>query len=197
MSFLKNSDVVFNCKLNESEAFKSYKYSEKLFYVFKNKRKFKSTEITDPVSRKLNSKSTSLTLITWFVLNFNFQFLLNLKQKVEDSLIEIKKSHKFELEDYNLIDQQKSENIEFINKFHQVSSEIIFRDFFGENNLDYSHMHTIQNQSFIIPPKCKFFNKDIRKMGEFLDANLKFDFVVADPCWKNRYIKRTKKFNKR
>lgn len=86
------------------------------------------------------------------------------------------------------VERQKSENIEFINKFSE-SQNLPFPDFFGENSSEIGIIHQLNNQKYLIPRKCRFFNKDIRYLSNYLD-DAKFDFVVIDPPWKNRYIKR-------
>lgn len=87
----------------------------------------------------------------------------------------------------------KKQNIELLNKFYACSSDFGF--FHGENNLKEGKIVKIGTDSFVIPPSCKFFNKKVEDIETFLPPNddNKFDFIVIDPPWKNRYIKRVKK----
>lgn len=178
-------NLIFKQKINESNEFKSFRYSEKLYYIYKKKRKSKKVEINDQVSWKSNLKSNFNSL------NFPLQFLQNLRTKVEEKLTEIKRTHHFDYETIDTTENRRLQNIEFINNFYLSTPD--FTNFFGENNFDYSVIHECQNQFFLIPPKCKFFNKDIRELSNFLNSDVKYDLIVLDPAWKNRYIKRIKK----
>lgn len=100
---------------------------------------------------------------------------------------------------FTLIDDEdekyrlKNENIELLNSFYAVSSD--FGSFHGENNFPQGTTTKFNLQTFLIPSNCKFFNKKIEDIETFLPGNAtnKFDYIVIDPPWKNRYIKRVKK----
>lgn len=127
-----------------------------------------------------------------------FQHILHLKERTQEELEKIKKTFKFAAEDPPFIEKEKFENIDFVNNFYQASLNLIFGEFYGENNLVESIIYKLKGQSFIIPPKSKFFNKDIRNLCQYLDPKEnKFDFIEIDPCWKNRYIKRLKRNNQK
>lgn len=112
---------------------------------------------------------------------------------LETFLTVCKKEKMFPLTDDANVDQLKKENIELVNKFYACSSDFGF--FHGENNLNHSKIVTMNESSFIIPPKCKFFNKKVEELETCLPPNEdnQFDFIVVDPPWNNRYIKRVKK----
>lgn len=115
-----------------------------------------------------------------------------IKTKVENFLTDCKKKKLFPLTDDANAEQMKKENIELMNKFYACSSDFGF--FHGENNLNLGKVVTMGKNCFIIPPNCKFFNKKIQELESCLPPNdNKFDFIVIDPPWKNRYIKRVKK----
>ncbi|KAG5677442.1 hypothetical protein PVAND_007200 [Polypedilum vanderplanki] len=89
------------------------------------------------------------------------------------------------------IDTYKNDNFNLLNEFYKISCN--FGDFHGENNTEYGQITIINEISFLIPPKCKFFNKNVIEIKKFLPESEKFDFIVIDPPWKCRYIKRLKK----
>lgn len=98
--------------------------------------------------------------------------------------------------DEDVIESVKNENIELMNKFHKIPNE--FGIFHGENNLRHGKVITLKEHVYLIPPACKFFCKKIEDIEACLEPNEtnQFDFIVVDPPWKNRYIKRVKKANK-
>lgn len=91
------------------------------------------------------------------------------------------------------MERLKAANIELLNKFQAISYEL--GSFHGENNLNYGKCVTMKESSFLIPPHSRFFNKKVEELETCIPPNEanKFDFIVIDPPWKNRYIKRLKK----
>lgn len=152
-------------KINCIEKDKEVKFmlSEKIFMNFKRKQK--------------ESKKVSESF--------------NMEKKIRDFLTECKLKNLFQQFDENDIEQHKQENIKLLNKFYNCSND--FKEFRGENNLETGVITTINEVNYIIPPKCRFFNKNVNDIENFLDSTEKFDFIVIDPPWSNRYIKRLKK----
>lgn len=82
-----------------------------------------------------------------------------------------------------------SENIEELPNIWNDKTE--FPNFQGGNNdLTTFTKFPFIGQTFIIPPNCRFFNKSIFEIKEGLGT---FDFIVMDPPWINKYIRRLKK----
>lgn len=70
---------------------------------------------------------------------------------------------------------------------------IEFPCFHGGNNQDVFIKFPFINENYLIPPNCRFFNKSIFDINEEIGT---FDFIVMDPPWRNKYIRRIKKTNK-
>lgn len=65
--------------------------------------------------------------------------------------------------------------------------------FKGSNDSPFIVICDFFNQSFIIPPKCRFFNSNVSDIHNLLNPDdEKFDFIVMDPPWWNKYIRRSK-----
>lgn len=51
----------------------------------------------------------------------------------------------------------------------------------------------INHQSYLVPPKCEFFNTNIKQFGdhEHFEAKI-FDLITLDPPWWNKYVRRSR-----
>lgn len=162
-------------------------------------------------NRQQNSYETNNGNIIVYQLKENLFCNFKRKQKTKPKQIAIKTEAETEVEDFLKIcklkclfppteevskETYKSENIELMNKFHKIVND--FGHFHGENNLKQGKVITLNEFSYLIPPNCKFFCKKIEDIESYLKPNAsnKYDFVVIDPPWENRYIKRVKLANK-
>lgn len=50
----------------------------------------------------------------------------------------------------------------------------------------------LENEEFVIPKNCEFFCNDVRNLNEKLSFNNQFDFILMDPPWWNKSIRRKK-----
>lgn len=67
-----------------------------------------------------------------------------------------------------------------------------FPQFHGANERNDFQIFTFENRDYLIPPHCRFFNHNLLNLNE-LSSLEKYDFVVIDPPWRNKYIRRIKK----
>lgn len=116
-----------------------------------------------------------------------------MKSRVENFMASCKAKNLFSFTEDSEIDFLKTANINLTNSFY--ASESNFGYFHGENNMSHGKVITMNGNTFLIPPNCRFFNKKVDDIETCLLPNEvnKFDFIVIDPPWCNRYIKRVKK----
>lgn len=64
----------------------------------------------------------------------------------------------------------------------------------GENTLPHSIImtSTTNDNQYLIPSKCKFYNRDIRNLDGIDLASQQYDLIVIDPPWWNKYIRRSR-----
>lgn len=67
--------------------------------------------------------------------------------------------------------------------------------FSGGNDATKSVVYELDAVSHIIPPNCRFFNINALSVepAKLADA---YDLIVMDPPWWNKYIRRSRKFNR-
>lgn len=167
---LKHDRKVFGYALDDGSS-KNYQLSEKLFNNFKIKRK-------QPKSNDSEMSEMENQALTF--------------------LKDCKLQRLFEIHEEDKMHEMKSKNIALMNLFYEDSKKISEIKFHGENNLNSGKLAIINGNNYLIPPNCKFFNKNIEDITSclpFSDEN-KFDFIVLDPPWENRYIKRLKQTTK-
>lgn len=56
---------------------------------------------------------------------------------------------------------------------------------------DVTSLRRINSSSFLFPENCRFYNKDITEIKDLVKEE--FDFIVLDPPWWNKYIRRKRK----
>lgn len=111
--------------------------------------------------------------------------------KIKEFLTECKLKNIFRIKLDKDIEIDKKENIKLMNEFYGITNE--FGIFHGQNNLSHGVVTEINSEEYLIPPKCRFFNKPVDKIQDYLDVDEKFDYIVIDPPFRCKYIKRLKK----
>uniref|UniRef100_A0A1I8M2H3 MT-A70 protein n=1 Tax=Musca domestica TaxID=7370 RepID=A0A1I8M2H3_MUSDO len=107
---------------------------------------------------------------------------------------ELKKSlQPFLTEIQNLIRQEYRNDMENISRAWEEKIE--FPKFHGANNTCDFQTTTFGPQSFLIPPNCKFYNHNVTELPQLLPELEKYDLIIMDMPWQNKYIKRLKKVN--
>lgn len=81
---------------------------------------------------------------------------------------------------------------QFLNEWKSI--DYLQSSFCGGNDSTDVVVFKANNQNqFLIPPKCRFFNKNIKQLEEHADLSKAFDLIVMDPPWWNKYVRRTRK----
>lgn len=65
----------------------------------------------------------------------------------------------------------------------------------GNDSTDVTVLKT-NNQNYLIPPKCRFFNSNIKHLDEHVEPSNIFDLITLDPPWWNKYVRRSRKFQR-
>lgn len=66
-------------------------------------------------------------------------------------------------------------------------------EFKGGNMTETCLVATVSNEPVLIPPQCRFFNYDVKEISKHVDE--KFNVIVLDPPWWNKYIRRKRARN--
>ncbi|XP_052123468.1 N(6)-adenine-specific methyltransferase METTL4 isoform X2 [Frankliniella occidentalis] len=77
-------------------------------------------------------------------------------------------------------------------KLYRESSDWLSAPFNGENNSDDALLKKIGSEYFVFPPHSNFFCRDVLDIQHHLDSLGKFDLILLDPPWWNKYIRRKK-----
>lgn len=72
-------------------------------------------------------------------------------------------------------------------------NHIEFPQFRGANNTALYQNTKFTNEEYIIPPNTKFFNYNIEDLPKLLPELEKYDVLIMDMPWQNKYIRRLKK----
>jgi hypothetical protein len=75
-------------------------------------------------------------------------------------------------------------------RIYDESGNNLIGDVVGANP-DGPIVKRIKNSDFLFPQNCKFYGKDVADMSTHLDE--KYDLIVLDPPWWNKYIRRKRK----
>lgn len=65
--------------------------------------------------------------------------------------------------------------------------------FNGGNNTNRAISTKIKDGNYLFPANCLFYNDDISNIKKHLKS-FKYDLILLDPPWYNRFVKRRKKF---
>ncbi|KAJ8928943.1 hypothetical protein NQ314_018423 [Rhamnusium bicolor] len=94
----------------------------------------------------------------------------------------------------NVLNFQESENkdaLEAAELVYRESGKSLVNNAFG-GNIGPETMKTIDNSIFVFPANSIFFSKDISEIEMYLHEK-KYDLILLDPPWWNKYIRRKRK----
>ncbi|XP_052868764.1 N(6)-adenine-specific methyltransferase METTL4 [Anopheles cruzii] len=116
----------------------------------------------------------------------------DLTLKISENLSEIKQ----DLQEVSEISEWRNKcALEFVDNFNSQAVYDAERCFSGKNDSEYTVITEVDGESYLVPPKVRFFNAPISHFGQLIGESEKFDLIVLDPPWWNKYIRRVKMSN--
>uniref|UniRef100_A0AAG5DV69 Methyltransferase-like protein 4 n=1 Tax=Anopheles atroparvus TaxID=41427 RepID=A0AAG5DV69_ANOAO len=85
--------------------------------------------------------------------------------------------------------------LEFVEHFNSATNYDGERCFRGQNASNCTVINEMDGETYLIPPSVKFINSSIDRFTEYVDEDEKFDLILLDPPWWNKYIRRVKAAN--
>lgn len=64
-----------------------------------------------------------------------------------------------------------------------------------ENRADCCSVVTLMGEEYVIPPHTTFLNSDFTRMQPLVHYGATFDFIVLDPPWENKSVKRSGRYS--
>ena len=86
------------------------------------------------------------------------------------------------------------------NEAARVASQKVYQDtfsseeenFYGCNDADVAITSKVKDRRYVFPEKCSFYCYDVRDIAAKLELNNQYDFILLDPPWWNKSIRRKK-----
>ena len=86
------------------------------------------------------------------------------------------------------------------NEAARVASQKVYQDtfsseeenFYGCNDADVAITSEVKDKRYVFPEKCSFYCYDVRDIAAKLELNNQYDFILLDPPWWNKSIRRKK-----
>ncbi|XP_034185791.1 methyltransferase like 4 [Osmia lignaria lignaria] len=86
------------------------------------------------------------------------------------------------------------------NEAARLASQTFYQDtfcneeenFYGCNDTDTAIISEVKDKKYVFPQKCNFYCYDVRDIAKKLELNNQYDFILLDPPWWNKSIRRKK-----
>ncbi|XP_076396799.1 methyltransferase like 4 isoform X2 [Megachile rotundata] len=86
------------------------------------------------------------------------------------------------------------------NEAARLASQTFYQDtfcseeenFYGCNDTDMAIISEVSDKKYVFPQKCNFYCYDVRDIAKKLELNNQYDFILLDPPWWNKSIRRKK-----
>lgn len=76
--------------------------------------------------------------------------------------------------------------------FTELSCQVTSQPFSGGNSNILPVRVECNDEEYVIPPGCRFYCGSVKNLKTSLPEDAKFDFILLDPPWWNKYIRRRK-----
>lgn len=127
--------------------------------------------------------------ILWLVISRFLQQVNHVKEAF-DTIMSVAKTRGFFYEDIS------SDN----NEAARLASQKFYLDTYcheGENLYGSNHTNNAiisenDNKKYVFPKNCTFYCYDVRDMEKKMEMNNQYDFILLDPPWWNKSIRRKK-----
>ncbi|EFA06597.2 N(6)-adenine-specific methyltransferase METTL4 [Tribolium castaneum] len=86
---------------------------------------------------------------------------------------------------------RNDEAVNTATEIYEISGKNLITDLHGCNN-EGPTIRTINDARFLFPANCTFYAKNVTDMGQYLEEK-KYDLILLDPPWWNKYIRRKRK----
>ncbi|KYN06658.1 PREDICTED: methyltransferase-like protein 4 [Cyphomyrmex costatus] len=77
-------------------------------------------------------------------------------------------------------------------KFYQDTYSLKNENLYGSNDTDDAIVSVAHNKKYVFPKKCTFYCYDIRDIEKKMELSNQYDFILLDPPWWNKSIRRKK-----
>ncbi|XP_054014301.1 N(6)-adenine-specific methyltransferase METTL4 [Hylaeus anthracinus] len=77
-------------------------------------------------------------------------------------------------------------------KFYQDTFTEEEGHFYGCNDTDIAIISETKDEKYVFPKKCNFYCYDVDSIARMLELNNQYDFILLDPPWWNKSIRRKK-----
>ncbi|KAL0113067.1 hypothetical protein PUN28_012355 [Cardiocondyla obscurior] len=77
-------------------------------------------------------------------------------------------------------------------KFYQDTYSDKDENLYGSNDMDNAIISEAHNKKYVFPRKCIFYCYDVRDIEKKIELNNQYDFILLDPPWWNKSIRRKK-----
>lgn len=77
-------------------------------------------------------------------------------------------------------------------KFYQDTYSLKDENLYGSNDTDDAIVSEAHNKKYVFPRKCTFYCYDVRDIEKKMELGNQYDFILLDPPWWNKSIRRKK-----
>ncbi|XP_066586024.1 N(6)-adenine-specific methyltransferase METTL4 [Prorops nasuta] len=82
--------------------------------------------------------------------------------------------------------------LEASQKVYSDTFDIKIENLYGSNNNDTAILTEVNSEKYVFPKKCRFYCYDISEMTDKINLRRQYDFILLDPPWWNKSVRRKK-----